>query len=1295
MTKTLSSVPKAGLPYRYTLLSLLLLPIVGAASVDSAKLPTPWGGAQSTRLTLDSDGVYRLTQPSSNVNVTTGLSYLSPSLNFQLDYTGSNHIISSIRDSAIELIATDGNLDLSASFATPQWSSLILTHNPLQLAAAGSLNIDLANSNALIQLYSSPGESFITAAEDITLTSTSDAGFFRTLTAESSTLNVTAGRNFLLKRVEIGDGTSGNLIQSSISSPNQSGSIRLTAEQSADFDISIGSVSGAFLGLASDNSELTVNADSINVDLIVDPVSSSGTGTVQTIYSYGTGQTPVSTLTLESLNDLSVSTQIKNSGAQTVYGLYNRIYDEGQTQMTLASEQGTLRIQTEVEGVSNTFGTYNTGTLLLSGSEVDIGLSTSNGTVAYGLRSDNGLLSVASTGDFKLNTIAHDTNTVYGVYEAAGDFSVSAKNAYFSTKTDNSSVVYGLRTVGTSEIRTEDTLIISSVDSSRQSGTQSQTSVTSLYAQNGTTLLSGKTIAIAADAATGDGVTAFRSGSQSQVNISALETLSFESYGAKNVKGLLIEGQSNVSLEADSISVVVNATTEPAAEDYHSRSEAIAVHGGTFKAAAQTIALEGRRAVHVENEASATLSVGSNLQLDGSLIVEGGSLHLTNADPLGTLASTHLSFGQLDGTDAIIAGHSQANQQTSSLIKIDTNAFISVHGDDLRTISYQENNTAEEYLDKQVAIRGRAYGQIELNNPSARYVIAGDVLAGRGFEDPGGSHEGARITIGGQGTVIIGDLLAGNGGEINVSLSGTAQQTALLAGRVDSYGIDTLEMVSRPHEFDVAVTSPGTVNLKMENAVWHAHNQNFVTTLTAGENTVIDLSEGAANSLSIRNLNGDATFRMTLNALDRTKGDMLYIANNNGTQTIEVVGGIEGLETVTSKTPLRFATTSGYYEAPASGSKPLAARTTNAGYFNIEYRMDHADYDVNYDANDLYNSSSNGESGDKPGSNFVDNVIASDGATNWFITGVSGRDESDAGETIIATARATYYNSIEMDRMVRRLGDINAGKAPNGLFVRVRHDRVGTDAGKGDYRSHNTTYQFGYDRSVIKDKGTRLWGVALDVMETDVEYHSISGNGENDRLGVTAYTTWIGNNGFYWDLVGKYGRLDNAFDIISSDGNVISGDYDNNVFGLSFETGLKFDLSKGYFVEPELQVQYVRVEDASYRTSQGTYVSQDDINSLITRFGLRAGKSFESGSIYAVADILHEWNGRQRYMVEDRTTSGRFVDELDNEGTWFDVGLGFRKDLSRNLLLYGDAEYLFGNDFEDSVTLNAGLRFLW
>lgn len=58
-----------------------------------------------------------------------------------------------------------------------------------------------------------------------------------------------------------------------------------------------------------------------------------------------------------------------------------------------------------------------------------------------------------------------------------------------------------------------------------------------------------------------------------------------------------------------------------------------------------------------------------------------------------------------------------------------------------------------------------------------------------------------------------------------------------------------------------------------------------------------------------------------------------------------------------------------------------------------------------------------------------------------------------------------------------------------------------------------------------------------------------------------------------------------------------------------------------------------------------------------------------------------------------RSTEAATRSPATNEGTWFDVGLGFSKALSETSYVYLDVETSLGNDFEDTYQINAGLQW--
>ena len=149
---------------------------------------------------------------------------------------------------------------------------------------------------------------------------------------------------------------------------------------------------------------------------------------------------------------------------------------------------------------------------------------------------------------------------------------------------------------------------------------------------------------------------------------------------------------------------------------------------------------------------------------------------------------------------------------------------------------------------------------------------------------------------------------------------------------------------------------------------------------------------------------------------------------------------------------------------------------------------------------------------------------------------------SEVGRAVIATARSTYWQSIEMDRLNKRLGERRLSKPSadggtlDGLWIRLRRSEFGTNAGTGDFRAQGEGYQVGFDRSTAVKSGTLLLGGAIDWLSSDTDYRDAAGDGSVDRLGFAAYATWFGERGGYLDAVAKYGRLKHDFRVRTTSG---------------------------------------------------------------------------------------------------------------------------------------------------------------
>lgn len=590
-------------------------------------------------------------------------------------------------------------------------------------------------------------------------------------------------------------------------------------------------------------------------------------------------------------------------------------------------------------------------------------------------------------------------------------------------------------------------------------------------------------------------------------------------------------------------------------------------------------------------------------------------------------------------------------------------------------------------------------GLVDINlRGDATSSIYGDIVGARG-----GVVDISRAS-GNGALVVAGDVLAGNGGEVNLDIG----KNGVLTGRIDDYmdaSDEHGESFFAP-QFSHEIEDSGTVNLKIgEGSRWNVNGQSWVTTINAGKNTVIDLTGAAtdrnttAHALTIGTLNGDANFRMNLDGFDKANSDMLYIKNSNGEYNVILDDAVTSEEI--GETGLRFAT----IDNGNVNFKNVVVH--NAGAFDVKYKVGKDAYEGHLENDDYNGGTEFGEV--KPGTEAVDDFFKGEESTidtlndgestltNYKIVDVHSRELNNTGKTIVGMSRANYSNAIYMDRLNKRLGEaryIN-GEEEQGMWVRIRHDRIGKD---NAFRSQNTMYELGYDEKQECDNGERRVGFAVDYMHGDTSYSNIGGKGEIDRYGLWLYDTWMGDKGHYADYVAKWGHLKNDFGIYAAGvKDKITGDYSNNVFSVSAEYGRKKDIGNDWYIEPQAQLQLARVTGADYVTNQNTKVSVDGINSLIGRAGFRIGKDFgeeKQSTLYFKADILHEFLGDQDISLKDKTSDSNWETvSYDNQGTWYDIGLGFATMMSKNSYAFVDLEKSFGNDNDETYQINAGVQW--
>lgn len=314
--------------------------------------------------------------------------------------------------------------------------------------------------------------------------------------------------------------------------------------------------------------------------------------------------------------------------------------------------------------------------------------------------------------------------------------------------------------------------------------------------------------------------------------------------------------------------------------------------------------------------------------------------------------------------------------------------------------------------------------------------------------------------------------------------------------------------------------------------------------------------------------------------------------------------------------------------------------------------------------------------------------------TLWYLTKYSG-NTNEYAPFIKGAAFASYSLATDMDRFSKRRGESRYVSEENdGLWIRYAYTDLSWD-NAFDMNKH--MIQLGYDHKLAAAHGSHYLGASFDYTQADIDIDGLSGDSDSERYALNLYYTYIADSGLYADFVLKGGVIDSDYDIKNSNGTDIGSDIDQIFYGISAESGYKFNFANSLFFEPQAQLQFIHLDGDKFTSKGGVNAKIHDLDSIIGRIGFSAGYEFNSeknipcSNIYIKADILHEFDGDKEIDMLGRTTS--YSDKFSGNESWYDIGLGTNFALAEHAKIYLEAEHIFGADFEDSWQINANARY--
>lgn len=537
--------------------------------------------------------------------------------------------------------------------------------------------------------------------------------------------------------------------------------------------------------------------------------------------------------------------------------------------------------------------------------------------------------------------------------------------------------------------------------------------------------------------------------------------------------------------------------------------------------------------------------------------------------------------------------------------------------------------------------------------------------------------------------------------------------------------------------YGVPRLNAGTINLTMDpGSKWQTRGKSFITSLDFNHGGLVDTRKGHGVSVAIGKLTGEGgTFLMDLSK-DADKSDMFYVRDLSQSGVQHIQAYLQPDTKVEELKGIRFATTGGddYKRDPATKFDVSLAK--DQGINNVTLKVKNEKFNPeDTAANEKFNGGKNGMGTYKPGNDYVTATFSGKGftkevpdqekimtdamagkqttddagnllpeylktetienpvkeGTNWFVDEAVVTPSNNA-KVIKKSMQLNYMNAIYgvyTDSLEKRLGEARYSGDGDGMWARIRHDRVGRDS---LYEANNTMTELGFDWRNDRTKfGRHIQGAALDYMDGSADYKEVTGRSDSKRYGLWSYDTRLGDKGHYTDIVAKYGRLQNEYTLYPEMGGPVKGDYHNDYWSLSFEYGRKKPLASNWFIEPQAQLQYTYLGSTDYRTSQGTQVDLAGTDSLISRLGFRLGKDVsDRTSFYITGDFFHEFLGNQDVSAWDRT--GRMDVTGHNDGSWYNAGLGFTTRVGKNSYAYASFDRSFGPHVDRTWTLEAGVN---
>ncbi|MDR1145268.1 MAG: autotransporter outer membrane beta-barrel domain-containing protein [Verrucomicrobiales bacterium] len=309
-------------------------------------------------------------------------------------------------------------------------------------------------------------------------------------------------------------------------------------------------------------------------------------------------------------------------------------------------------------------------------------------------------------------------------------------------------------------------------------------------------------------------------------------------------------------------------------------------------------------------------------------------------------------------------------------------------------------------------------------------------------------------------------------------------------------------------------------------------------------------------------------------------------------------------------------------------------------------------------------------------------------------------------DSAIAVQQSMWF--AQQNSLLKRMGELRYGaraslpaggrdaRAPYGLIENIWLRSYGQQLNVGSQVSGKAYEQLIYGVDIGTDHKFTLsadsdlfLGVYAGYGRSDLDYRTPGTDGEINSYYGGLYATWLHASGFYIDATVKAASVNN--DLKAPYGNTqLTASYSDVNIGGSIEIGHKFTFTDDWFIEPQLQVNYLHILAENYTAGPMT-ISAQDLDALQLRIGSLFGRSIKLTNSGALQPYL-KVGGVETISSGGTLRNGYQSTRANTDGARAELGGGIIWQLDADNQLHLDYEASFGDKYDKPWGLTAGYR---